>query len=227
MRKLIATTLLLLSSFAVSAATINKGDVVASPVPRPLMPEVFDAPMRVFDGNFNEKLTGETPFAGLVAADAIGNITFAGGNTLVRLDPMLQILQTTRLSEPAWSFAVSSSGDRTYLLGESGRLYVVRADGSLENFFALPDAAHEGNIDLAPNQCTLVYIDGAHHVRRFDVCNTTALPDIAPNATADYVRALAEGGFAALNGRAIQFYDGTGRLTYTFNLPTIFADGTP
>jgi hypothetical protein len=200
--------------------TITSGDVVTTPIPPSAIPEdalVF--PLRIYDPALAVKFSASTiRDSATVAIDSSRNITLlmSSSRVLSQYNASLRWLGDRNFDERnPISFTVDNSG-RAFILGALGQLSVIGKDGKTEQIIMLPDVFYaRGNVDLAPDQCTLFYLDSKGRVRRFDVCQGFLLPDFASDIAGEYVRGLSDGGVAVRQGQKINFYDATGRLTYT------------
>lgn len=115
-----------------------------------------------------------------------------------------------------------------------GNLYVGQADGSRQvlkfdpagNLLATYSPATEDRgtdwVDLAADQCTLYYTSEGSHIKRFNVCTNTQLPDFAalPASPAYALRIRPNGEvLVAASTEAIRL-DATGNVIQTYPLGT-------
>src|SRR5439155_7611410 len=81
-------------------------------------------------------------------------------------------------------------------------LYVLSPAGTIKQRFVLPNSPPSGQLvelpsfDLAPDQCTVLYVGWQGVGRRFNACTGQQLPNLA-SPTIDAVRALSDGGYIA------------------------------
>jgi hypothetical protein len=203
---------------------ISTGDVITMPIPKSAIPEdAFHFPFRVYDQALNVRFSvWFFQNYGMVAIDSQHNLTVWTGASLnlSQYDASFHWLRDWKLNEEPAAFVTDDSG-HAYALGYGGYLSVIGVDGKVDHMFRPPDVFYAaGNIDLAPDQCTLFYIDSWRHVRRFDVCRNAPLQNYSADISGEYLRTLSDGGIAVKHGQTINFYDTTGRLTYTFTLPS-------
>jgi hypothetical protein len=107
-------------------------------------------------------------------------------------------------------------------------LYVFTSDGQSKGTFVLPSIPLElvsPTYDLASDGCTLLYTELSHTGRRFNACTATVLPNLANGrdpfrpGTTDVVRALADGGYVAVHGPTLDFFDATDQLVRSIDTP--------
>src|SRR5258708_1323573 len=121
----------------------------------------------------------------------------------------------------------------------AGNFYVGQADGShqVRKFDAAgtllatfsPAVEERGTdwIDLAADQCTLLYTSESTHIKRFNVCTNTQLPDFSPalagsHAFAMRIRPNQE--VLVADTSAVHRLDKSGSVIQTYTLPGTFND---
>ena len=156
-----------------------------------------------------------------IAFDSVGNLYSADDSTLDVFDSTLRKVRSVALPEPASSLAVNDAGI-TYVVGESGTVYVYSPGGMLQYRFTLPNLelpARQVSIDVAPEGCTLVYAGAGGSVNRFDSCAQIALAPVATDEHFTAIRAMREGGFAGATDSRLKFYNGSGQVVFDIALP--------
>jgi hypothetical protein len=113
----------------------------------------------------------------------------------------------------------------------SGNAYVGQADVSKEvlkfspsgsplgSFAPTPEDRGTDWIDLASDQCTLYYTSEGTIVKRFDVCTSTQLNDLAsglPGSAAYAVKILPDGGALVADSQSIVRLSGAGLITQDY-----------
>lgn len=78
-------------------------------------------------------------------------------------------------------------------------------------------------MDLAADGCTMFYTSMGAHVKRYDVCTATQLPDFnaeaLPGGETHDVRVLPDGGVLVSSGQVIARLNSGGVLTQTYSVP--------
>ena len=198
---------------AVAQPLLSTGDIIVSGIPHGAIPE--DAavlPFRILDASLNVKLSMKADSEIRMVIDASHNVTSLYG---VRYNAAFQPIGYLHLYdiEPI-SITVANDG-RAFILGGSRWLSMFAEDGTRTMIPPWDFGSVGPNIDLAPDQCTLVFTGAQKRVRRYDVCQSAFQPDFARDIPGGYVRALSDGGVAVLHDKDISFYDANGRLTYS------------
>lgn len=106
--------------------------------------------------------------------------------------------------------------------GGSRDILKLDCDGNLlASFNALPDGKKgTDRIDLAGNQCTMVYTSQGKKVKRFDVCSSVQLTDLAtglPGKAAREVRILLDGTVLVADTEAIHRLNASGAIIETYD----------
>jgi len=94
--------------------------------------------------------------------------------------------------------------------GAQVAVYPVEIDGGWVN-----------GLDLAADQCTLLYTTGILRILRYDVCTSTQLSDFAtlPAGEALAVRILSDGGALTAAGTVVYRLDAGGNVVMTYDTP--------
>jgi len=152
-----------------------------------------------------------------IAFDSVGNLYSVDGSIVLQsISPDLQHFQSVHMPDPAHAIAVDSAG-YSYVIGQSGRLFVYSPGGILQRSVVLPNLPSDRftiSMDVTPNGCTLFYTGEGGSANRYDACAMLPLTPIASGQNFRAVRALSDGGVAAATDDHIYFYDGMGRLVY-------------
>jgi hypothetical protein len=143
---------------------------------------------------------------------------YAGGfSSVTEYDTALAIVRTFPTT-PVASLTVAQNGD-VYVLGFTGLLTIYTPAGVPKQTLPLPFTAGSlvipASLDLAGDQCTLLYTDDAQVGRRFDVCTQHALPDLAAGPW-NAVRAMSDGGYIAGRDATLSIFDAQNHLLRTF-----------
>jgi hypothetical protein len=216
-------SLSLVVAAAASAVTIVPGDLALIPFNNSLGSDFLPpSPMYLIDsdGAFVGSLTNWWP---LVAFGPDSHLLLGSYSQVTEYDSSLRQVRSIPTAKDLIGFLVAPNGDLG-ALDYQYVLYVLGASGQLKASFNLP---HTGSqdfppaFDLAPDGCTLLYTDGAHSGRRFNVCNGTALANLAGGPT-DMVRALQNGGYVAVHNATLDFYDVADHLVRSIDTPFTF-----
>jgi hypothetical protein len=217
-RRLVALLLAFVITSTASAADVMRGDIVTTTTTRlPMCP----APPRtaIFSPHLEWKSNLYSGDA--VAFDSIGTLYAAEDYVFESFDSTLRNIRADVVGENVIGLAVDSAGF-AYVVGLSGKTYVMSPGGLLQRTFSLPNltaSVSAISIDVTPDGCTLVYVGDGASVNRFNTCSQVALAPIAPGERFDAIRALSDGGFAGATTGRIKFYDSTGRLIYGIVAP--------
>lgn len=179
-------------------------------------------------GNLLESLdTLQGGFTTGMAFDTAGNLyvtNFSAGN-VSKFDTQGELIGT---------FGSGYSGSPESILFDGlGDVYVgtVNGDNDIRKFDALGNPLAQFNvatenrgsdfIELAADQCTMLYTSEGQNVKRFDVCSNVQLADfnVAPlPASASFaLRLLPSGGLVVANNTVIARLDAFGNLTQTYD----------
>ena len=201
---------------------LQSGAIIVAGIAHPGIPEDASArPFRVLDSSLNVTYTRPGIFEGvrfvLDASHLARSITGARFNPSFEQGPSFALAENQPLS-----IAVAKDG-RTFILGGSGYVSVFAADGTPSRIAPSELGSTGSNIDLAADQCTLLFTGASNRVRRYDVCHRAAAADFANEVPGGYLRALSDGGVAVLHSTGLDFYDASGRRTFT--LPLLYGGG--
>lgn len=187
------------------------------------------------DGTLKQVLTSVSDGAANgMAFDGAGNLyvthwsgTTTPGNTVARFDPDGNLLGTFGSGYNA--------NPSSIVFDAAGNAYVGQADETQDilkfapsgDLLAALDVAveHRGSdwIDLASDQCTMLYTSREQNVLQYDVCGNRQLPNFnrqplpGPNAFA--LRVLPDGGLVVANWSVIVRLDASGALVQTYGVP--------
>jgi len=202
----VASFAIAVSAFGVTAAT---DDLVIAKVAVLGPPGGLVHPFQLFDPNSTLKAS-----FGLGRWVATGANTIFGSPVVTAYDLSLQTLGTAAPNSAAVQ-AVDANG-RAYALDLASppTVDVYDTSGTLLRQFNLPGGP--GSADLAPDRCTLFWIDYPFNaIHRYDACTNTPLTDPAPGVTAYMVRALTGGGFVAGELSDLGIFDAAGNRVRT------------
>jgi hypothetical protein len=219
MQHLMAILALLLATSA-AAVTIVPGDIADAPPPVCWGGGGCIAtpppPVTVILGNDTQTKT-MLPGPFIVAFGPNGHLYASGFNFVTEYDAALAVVRSFTAPTVA-SLTVAQNGD-VYVLGPTGILTIFTPAGTTKQTLPLPFTAGSlvipASLDLAGDQCTLLYTDGAQTGRRFDVCTQQALPDLAPGPWTA-VRAMSDGGYIAGRDSTLSIFDAQNHLLRTF-----------
>jgi len=221
--RIAAAVLALLAAASAGAVTIVPGDIasgsggycccITCPPPPP-----------------TNLLTNTLASKSIVTAN--GAVAFAPGNRLYvtnnagRIDVFDASLMRTQivLTPPvtfAAGLAIAANGDLLMLASFDNTLHIYSPTGAAKQTFALPTTigvAFSASFDLAPDQCTVFYIDGGTIGRRFNICTGQPLADL-PSGPWNAVRALSDGGYIAGRAGALSIFDANDHLLRTLTPP--------
>jgi outer membrane protein assembly factor BamB len=197
------------------------------------------------DGTLNKVLTGVMPGrAGGMSFDAAGNLYvthFCEGAPYVHACTTgngVEVFDPTAI--PLGSFGRGySCNPYSIRFDASGNAYVGQLDceGDILRFDAAgnplaaydvatePDADWRGSgwIDLAADECTVLYTSGGRNVKQFDVCANAQLPDFTtvalPDPTAKALRVLPDGGVLLTNVSVIVRLNAAGEVEQIYDVP--------
>ena len=203
-----AFALTLLVAISAAATTIAPGDLAYAPPPlcwggtaciaTPPPPNFFLV---------NDALTVQQIRYGLIVAFGPNNQLFVDG--LHVYDASLNLIHDPLIDFYPSAVTVAQNGD-VYLLNSSGRIAIYSLSGVLQKTFAVSYALGQivipPSFDLAPDQCTIFYTDGAETGHRFNACTGQQLPDI-PGGPWVAIRALADGGYVAAKQSTLSIFD--------------------
>ena len=185
---------------------------------------------RLPDGTLNMIL--DTGAAGSettgMAFDEQGNlyVTAFQDNNVYRFNNQGMLLGT-------WGYAYNQDPE-SIVFDADGYSYIGQADGSrdvlkfdlLGDISADFDPATEDRgtdwIDLASDQCTMRYTSEGQHIKQFDVCTSTQLPDWATlpsTGTAYALRLLGDDQALVADWNDIRWIRSDGSLVRTFDVP--------
>jgi len=216
--RIAAAALALFVAVSAGAATIAPGDVadatpgtcccILCPPPPPMM-------LLSNTLSFKSNLAS-TGFA----AFGPGNRLYVTNNFSNKIDVYDSALNKTQITTAVPSFsaaglAVFANGNLLVLTAPT--LYILSPSGATLQTFVLPGAGSGvtgGGIDLAPDQCTVLYLDSAGNGRRFDVCTGQPLANLAPGPWSA-VRAFADGGYVAARNATLNIFDASDHLLRT------------
>jgi hypothetical protein len=123
--------------------------------------------------------------------DAIDNLYV----TKFDIDVISKFDPTGNLDTQSFMLGDSGSNCESIVMNAKGEFYVGQADGTKDvlhfdntgtriNAFDVPTEDRGSDwIDLSADQCTLFYSSEGGHIKKYNVCNDTALPDFAPIPT--------------------------------------------
>jgi hypothetical protein len=224
----------LFGAVSARAVMLAPGDVAIVPV------DVSVGIPEPFPGNEDYLLDSNGVYKGL-APNRFPLLTFGSNNHLFvvsgaqyveELDSSFNELQVIEVGPTASAGLLRATSGDFYVLDGQYILSILTPAGQLKTSFALPNAGgmlefFAPAFDLAPDGCTLLYADGAHTGRRFNVCTGTALPHVAGGPT-DVVRALADRGYVAVHGHwetgeflptsTLDFYDDADHIVRSIKL---------
>ncbi|MEA2415993.1 MAG: hypothetical protein QOI58_2650 [Thermoanaerobaculia bacterium] len=216
--RLVVLLFALVITSTAGAAEVMRGDVVSTSDTRVIM---CPAPPRTAVLSPNLEWKSWLYSGDAVAFDSIGTLYAAGDRTLESFDSTLRDIRTVVLGENVIGLAVDSAGF-AYVVGQSGKTYVISPGGVFQRTFRLPNLTVPVgaiSIDVTPDGCTLVYVGDGASANRFNTCAQVALVPIAPGERFEAIRALSDGGFAGATDGRIKFYDSTGRVIYGILAP--------
>lgn len=169
-------------------------------------------PAALFDNNLTLKQAVGSYY--LVAFGPNGHlfgVTVSG--MIVKHDASLNVVRTIQMSR-VQALTVAASGElyvALYVTGTAGTLTILSPAGTVERTYSLSGIPLTGAIDLAPDQCTLFWIDNDSHGHRFDACSGHAVKDLAPGSWTA-VRVLSDGGYVVGDFGKVAAFDANDRL---------------
>jgi hypothetical protein len=152
--------------------------------------------------------------------DAHGHLFLGFLLEIREYDASLQLVRSMPLPEQSYNMVTDGVGG-AYAVGVSGMTRYYGPDGVLQRQFQLPGVSYPATslrIDLASDQCTLVYLQsdglmaGGVSIQRFDACTMQLLAPLGDGQKFATIRLLRDGGFAAAQGNTLKFYDAAGSL---------------
>lgn len=212
--------LALLMATSAAAVTIAPGDIADAPPPPcwggGLCIATPPPPITILlDHDTQTKTTLFGPY--VVAFGPNGHLFAGGFGGFTEYDPSLAVVRTLPATGLT-ALTVAQNGD-VYVLRLDGVLTIFSPAGAVKQTITLPFTAGSlvipPSLDLAGDQCTLLYTDGAQHGRRFDVCTQQPLPDLAPGPWTA-VRAMSDGGYLAGRDATLSIFDAQNHLLRTF-----------
>lgn len=181
-----------------------------------------------FNGTLLETLdTLQGGFTTGMGFDAVGNLyvtNFEAGNVR-KFDNQGGLIGT---------FGSGYSGSpESIVFDKNGNAYIGAVDGDndirkfspagdpLANFDVLTGPRGSDWIDLAADQCTILYTSEGTEIRRFNVCTNTQLPDFAMglHGAAFALRILPDNGVLVADSTDIHRLDATGNIKQTYDAP--------
>ena len=132
----------------------------------------------------------------------------------VVLDNSLQTSRTVRTPSSVEGIAANSAGT-AYVIDTNGVLYVFDSNGSLAGQRSLGIL----QMDLAPDGCTLWYIDVSLHVQSYNVCTNQPGAPVATSQRLWFARGLNGGGFIGGFGSNLFVFNSSGTLVRTISIP--------
>jgi len=203
----------LLVAVAAEGVTVAPGDIA-------LAPNLFcgiaacppSPPAALFGSNLQLKQPLDRyQFVAFGPNGHLFGVTVSG--TFVEHDSSLNIVRTIHISG-IQGLTVGANGKiyvASYTSGTAGTLTILSPAGAVEQTYSLSGIPWLDAIDLAPDQCTLFWIDNASHGHRFDACSGHALSDLAPGPWAA-VRALSDGGYVVGDFGRLAAFDANDHL---------------
>jgi outer membrane protein assembly factor BamB len=190
---------------------------------------------RSADGTLNRVLVPTIPGTGEgLAFDPDGNLYVArwcidpwcrySGDTVEKYNPLGQSLGRAGSGYNCAPHAiVFDPAGRAYVgqAGCSGAILKFAPDMTLPQSYAVaPDNQGSFWIDLAPDQCTVMYTSYGPNVKRFDLCSGVQLADFntapLPGGAAQDLRILPDGGVLVSSGQVIARLNASGTLAATY-----------
>jgi hypothetical protein len=186
----------------------------------------------------------DTLDTGTACFDLTGMAFDANNNLLATSYGCTEVFKFDKMGNLVGPFGSGySSHTESVTLNAAGHVFVGQADGTrkvveldaagtfVANHSPAPEFRGTDWIDLAADQCTLFYTSEGQHVKRFNVCNDTQLPDFAtiPNLslTAYALRIRPNGDVvvatSAFSGNAeVVRFDKTGAVAQTYPVANEF-----
>jgi hypothetical protein len=159
----------------------------------------------------------------LYATAAFG--TCYGSGRVVKFDNMGNLIGPFGSGYSYSTESISIDGAGHVYVGQPDGTHQVLKFDSAGNLLAAYSPAIEDRgtdwIDLAADQCTLFYTSEGFHIKRFNVCTNTQLPDFAtlPAGTAYALRIRPNGEVMVATSSAVYRLDATGSVIQTYPLP--------
>jgi len=206
--RIVTALIAVLTAVAAEGVTIAPGDIAIGPdqfcgiAACPPLP-----PAALFGSNLALKQTlGAYDLVAFGPNGHLFGVTVFG--KIVEHDASLNVVRTIQMFAVS-GLAVAASGE-IYVISVTS-LIVLSPAGAVERTHSLGAYPMKGAIDLAPDQCTLLWIDFASHGHRFDVCSGHALGDLAPGSWTA-VRALSDGGYVVGDFGRLAAFDANDHL---------------
>jgi sugar lactone lactonase YvrE len=212
-----------------SAQTFQHGDVVfgwfVPSILTDFQPNFID--WYAADGTLRRQITSSTSPGAMPEA-----LIFGADSRLYATQPFLGIgggvivydTAGNRVSGrfgPQISATTGIARDRQGNLFVSGdKLYKLDPSGNLVASFNAP----LGDIDLAPDQCTMLIVSLDRSIRRYDVCRNMPLPDLTtnlPGVQAFDLRILPDQSILVAIGNAVARVAPDGSFIRTYTLPSV------
>lgn len=210
MRRYLLGIFLLASAVPALCNMATTGDLLVAPVPPPGPPGGIPIPFLLLDAAGVQKTTF-----------GLGHQVVTGGSSIFTTYPLtvydFSLQQTGTAATLFEPVATSDASGHGYVINPNHIGEVDEYDGSANvvRQITLPGAT--GDLDLAPDSCTLFWIGAGNLIHRYDICGNVPLTDPAPGVQASFVRALTGGGFLAGKDLNLTFYDANGTPVRTIN----------
>jgi len=208
-----AVVVIVFAAVAANAVTIAPGDVAVT-APSCLYACLSAAPPPTYyllDHGLNVKGFRAGYYA---AFGPNGHLFGSDGGSVTEYDTTLTAVRTfTRPFSSTSALTVAQNGN-LFVLSFLGELTIYSPTGAVLQTISLPfgsPAVRAPSLDLAPDQCTLFYVDTAQTGRRYDVCTQQPLTNLPPGPW-NAVRAMSDGGYAAGINSTLSIFDAQDHL---------------
>jgi outer membrane protein assembly factor BamB len=201
----------------------------------------YDSTVSVFrnDGTFSRTLVS-TPLRLLTEPFVRDGVVYVGARSphrIERITPAGTFLAPFATAVVNINYLSPGPNNGLLAMNVSGEIYQFAADGTLLRYRnAESDLPGTGGLDLAGDQCSVIYVS-VTQLLRWNACTnspaTLVIPSI-PDASLDAIRNLPDGTFlltAVRNGGTVLHVSGTGAIIREYAIPQAFAlaldpDGT-
>lgn len=213
------------SQRASAATTFSEGDVVLASSPVASIDPIAYVSLLAAGQRSPQLVAIFQDYSGPVASDRAGRVYAALSGRIVRLESGHD---DVTVYGPVWpptypsSMTFDASGAMLVPIG-GNRLTKFARNGAIEFEVTLPSGPYPLSLDLASDQCTLLYTTQSETIRRYDVCTRAVRPDLAslPGARLQSLRILPDGSVLAAASSDIVRFSPTGAVFQRYNAPNV------